>query len=258
MDYAIITGASRGLGAAIVERLLPTGTHIFAVSRSRNQGLIDGAEASPSSLTWIEADLSDRSRAGGLIGEIAGRIDLSEAKALTLINNAASIRPYGVVGTMDPGEIAEAIDLNVTAAAILTNAFVAHLADALATKTVINVSSGASERPMPGLSIYSLTKGAINVLTQAAAREYPPSAGTGAAGAGRFRFFAVTPGKIDTPMQEAMREEGAGVLPDHDAYIEWKETGELRAPAEAAARLLSLLARDDVESGSFLHVRDLG
>lgn len=260
MDYAIVTGASRGLGAAIVGRLLPSGTHIFAVSRGRNQELIDAAEASPSRLTWIEADLSDRSRATGLMEEIAGHIDVSQLEALTLINNAATVRPYGVIGAMNPGEIAETIELNVTAPTILTNAFVALFADAPGTKTVINVSSGASERPMAGLSVYSLTKAAINALTRAAAgeRSADAGAGPGAGGAGQFRFFAVTPGKIDTPMQEAMREEGAGVLPDHETYIEWKESGALSDPSDAAARLLTLLTRDDFESGAFLHVRDLG
>ena len=251
MDSIIITGASKGLGAAMVEQLLPTGCRIFAVSRSTNQELIDRSKESPSLLSWIQADLSDPGQAPGLIEGIARDIDTEGARRLVLINNAGTVRPYGVMGAIDPEEARRGIDLNVTAPVILTNSFVAAFRDAPGKKVVINISSGASFRAMPGLGVYSATKAALNLVTHAAAKELSDSA------AGSWWFFAVTPGKIDTPMQQSMREEGSGVLPDHQTYVEWKTTGELVDPRESSAQILTLLDREDVENGSFVKSQDL-
>jgi benzil reductase ((S)-benzoin forming) len=252
MNHVIVTGASRGLGEAIVRHLLQPQNSIFCVSRSLNEPLLEESNSKGIELHWVQTDLSESRSSDAIFSPIVEQIDASGSDGVCLINNAAVLEPLGLVGTATPAAIERALHVNLVAPMVLTQAFVEHFTGRTFPRTVINISSGAGNSPMPGLSTYSTTKAALNMFTRAAAedqkehREQVP-----------IRFFAVSPGTVDTAMQDELRSSGEAVLPQHKTYVGWKEQGSLIDPTEAARRVLTLIDRNDVESGSYVHARDL-
>jgi len=259
MQTFIITGASRGVGAALVRELMRPGHSLFCVSRSLSDELIAESNDAGVELHWIQADLAETRSLDAFMATIAERVASEGSDAITLINNAAVLSPVGLIGSASADEIAEAVSVNLVAPMVLTHSFVRHFGAAACPRTVINVSSGAGASPMPGLSTYSTTKAALNAFTRACAGEpVPGSPGAGDPGpAPPIRFYAVSPGTADTSMQEELRAANPTVLPDHETYVEWKRSGSLVSPRASARAILSLLARDDVANGSFIHYQDL-
>lgn len=263
MNYLIVTGASRGLGAALVEEALQDGWQVIAVSRSRNSGIITTSEGSPGSLTWIVADLSDpQAVADGhaeLTGKIDAAIDRSDTTSIALINNAATLEPVGLTGSasMDLSGLSTAVSLNITGPIMLTNWFVQTFGPVSALppeafRTVINISSGASRRVMPGLATYSASKAAINAFTASAAAEL-----THLVESGEYApvgICAVSPGLVDTGMQETLRSSDTDKLPGRDTYATWHEEGKLKSTGQTAHQILALIGRTDLQNGEFLHI----
>jgi benzil reductase ((S)-benzoin forming) len=252
MKHYIVTGASRGVGEAIVRQLMEPGNSIFCVSRSLNEPLLSESTEKGIELHWVQTDLSESMSGDAIFQPIVEQIDSSGSEGVCLINNAAVLEPMGLIGSATPAAIEKALHINLVAPMTLTHAFVAHFTGKSFPRTVINVSSGAGSSAMPGLSTYSTTKAGLNMFTTAAAvdqknhnEELP------------IRFFAVSPGTVDTSMQNSLRSAGSTVLPQHETYMSWKEDGSLIAPEVAARRILSLLDRADIESGSYVHSREL-
>lgn len=252
MKHFIVTGASRGLGEAMVRELMRPENSIFCVSRSLNEPLLEESNKRGIELHWVQTDLSTSMSGDAIFEPIVEQIDASGSDGVCLINNAATLEPLGLVGNASPETIERSLHINLVAPMVLTHAFVAHFTGKPFPRTVINVSSGAGSTAMPGLSTYSTTKAGLNMFTAAAAVDQ-----TNHAEQTPIRFFAVSPGTVDTTMQDALRGAGASVLPQHETYVSWKESGSLIEPAEAARRLLSLLDRTDIPSGSYVHGRDL-
>ncbi|MFW6312543.1 MAG: SDR family NAD(P)-dependent oxidoreductase [Spirochaetota bacterium] len=252
MHSYIVTGASKGLGAALVRALLRPGNSVFGVSRSLNEALIAESNEAGVELHWVQADLAETLSIDAFMATIAERIELEGSESITLVNNAATLAPLGRIGASSDDEVEQGVRVNLIAPMILTHSFIRHFGGARVRRTVINVSSGAGIAPMPGLSTYSTTKAGLNMFTRAAAQEH----GSDAEGS-EFRFYAVSPGTVDTGMQESLREAGPSILPNHETYVEWKETGSLTSPEDAANAVLTLLDRDDMENGTFVHRSDL-
>jgi benzil reductase ((S)-benzoin forming) len=253
MEYVIITGASRGLGASLARTLLDTGRSVFCIARSVNAELIAESEAKGTELHWIQADLQATDGIAPFMQDIARSMDTDGADLICLINNAAVLGPVGPVGSI-PGksagdELRHAAAVNLVAPMTLTHLFVSLFSGAPGRKVIINVSSGAALQPMPGLSTYSATKAALNMFTAAAATDLPPESG--------FEFYAVSPGTVDTEMQGELRAAGPDRLREHATYARWKDEGQLVPPETAARRVLSLLDRSDIASGSYTQAREL-
>ena len=257
MQTYIVTGASRGVGAALVRELIRPENSLYCVSRSLSDELIGESNDAGVELHWIQADLAEARSVDAFMATIAERIAAEGSDGLTLINNAAVLSPVGLIGSASADRIAEAVAVNLVAPMVLTHSFVHHFGDAAYPRTVINVSSGAGLSPMPGLSTYSTTKAALNAFTRACAAEVDAASDDRFGGSHPIRFYAVSPGTVDTSMQEALREADPSRLPDRETYVEWKRSGSLVSPRASARAILSLLARDDVASGSFIHYRDL-
>lgn len=252
MHYIIVTGASRGLGAAFVRHGIREAATVFAISRSVSEELIAHAADAGVSLRWFTADLSEPEQVDTAFTSIAAMIGESPPESITLVANAARLEPIGIVGTLDTTAIDRTVRLNVTASIAAAQRFVHHFGELGVPKNVLMISSGAAQRAMPGLAIYSASKAAVNAFVASAQSEWDR-----AHPGGMLRFFAVSPGLVDTEMQTTLRESPPDALPERALYREWHEAGKLVSPDAAAEVVLSLRTRSHVQPGSYVHIDDL-
>ena len=114
-------------------------------------------------------------------------------------------------------------------------------------KVIVNISSGAAQRPMWGWSTYCSTKAAIDMFTRVAALEQEDRENP-------VRVLAFAPGIVDTPMQEKIRNTGPEDFRDRDTFISYKQEGQLLDPSVVAKRLREIILDESVENGSILHI----
>ncbi len=184
---AIVTGASRGIGAAIAERLATEGAIIavnYAKSAKQAESVVEKITSGGGKAKTFQADLGDPAQARSLVNavfEAFGRIDI-------LVNNAGS-SAYAPLEAIDEAQIHSQLGVNLIGPILATQAAVKHFPKEGG--RVINVSSVLSTRPLPGLSVYSATKSGLNALARAWAAELGPKGIT---------VNAVSPGPVDTEM----------------------------------------------------------
>ena len=239
---AILTGHTRGLGAAIAEQLLARGIPVLGLARSGNATL---AAQYPSLLTEVALDLSDPAALLATLGGEAVESFVAGAQSLLLINNAGMLQPVGRVEMQDAAAIARTVSLNVAAPLILTSAIAAQLGGRPC--RVLHVSSGAGRNAYPGWSIYCATKAALDQHARAVALDQSPS----------LKICSVAPGVVDTDMQTEVRAIPPEQFPMRDRFIKMKNEGTLTPPTVAAKKLLDHLLSDAFGIAPLADVREL-
>jgi len=240
MKIYIITGASRGLGAALTEALIDPEHRLICMARSKAplDALRKRAKASNCDLTPLSVDLSDARKATTALTKALADIDPTTCTSVCLINNAGVVEPVCMADKLLPRDIAVGIHVNVVAPMALTALFLKLTADWQAERMVLNISSGAAHRPYAGWSFYCASKAALDQFTRCVALEQQGLT-NGA------RIASVAPGVIDTAMQEAIRGKTTEEFRELPRFVALKESGQLASPADVAQRLLRYLARAD-------------
>lgn len=224
---AIVTGHSRGLGAAIAATLLNRGIPVLALARSGNPDLTNHPL-----LTEVALDLGDPVAVGHWLETPDLAAFIGDSVPL-LVNNAGTVAPIGPLGTQDPLQVVQAVTLNVTAPLLLANALVAALPPGSPLR-ILHVSSGAARTAYPGWAVYCATKAALDHH----ARAVQADACDG------LRIASLAPGVIDTAMQAAIRGTDPSLFPLLDRFTALKDSGSLTSPDSAAARLVDYLLSD--------------
>ncbi|AWP75626.1 SDR family oxidoreductase [Bordetella bronchiseptica] len=233
---AILTGASRGLGAALARGLLAPGTRLITLARRADPDLEAAARTRGASLEQVQVDLSDPAAAGAAAERLCAALP-RDARRYLLINNAGTVSPVAqAAGLTDGAAIAGALNLNVTAVVLLTARFVAALQGLPADRRVLNISSGAGRNPNAGWGVYCAAKAALDMYSRVLKQEQ---------GQDGVRVVALAPGIVDTDMQGAIRASDPADFPALERFREFHATGKLSAPADVAARILAYLDRDD-------------
>jgi benzil reductase ((S)-benzoin forming) len=239
---AIVTGVSRGLGAALARELLELGFGVLGVGRTSNATLTDDR------YQFARADLAEAAAIDTLVGPAFEDIAAGRPASVCLLNNAATVDPVGVVGRLSSREISAAIETNLTAAVALANLFCRVFTDTEVSRRVINISSGAAETALPGEAVYCVAKAGMEMLTLALAAEQA---------APTFRAITVRPGVIDTDMQTFARSQPPEVLPVVELFKGFKRDGRLVAPEVVASRIVSKLVVGDVDDARTYSYQDL-
>ena len=239
---AILTGHTRGLGAAIAEQLLARDIPVLGLARSGNAAL---AARYPALLTEIALDLSDPAT---LLAALAGETVkdfVASAQSLLLINNAGMLQPVGRVEMQDAAAIARTVSLNVAAPLMLTSGIAAQMKGRPC--RVLHISSGAGRHAYPGWSIYCATKAALDQHASVIALDQSPG----------LKICSVAPGVVDTDMQTEVRAIPPEQFPMRERFIKMKNEGTLTPPSVAAGKLLDYLLSDAYSTVPLADVREL-
>ena len=190
--HIIVSGGARGLGLAIVRRLLNDGYHVSTFSRRRTEDMDELATEHPKTFCFLTCDMMQ-------LDEIAPTVDLLRerlGKVYGLVNNAATVQE-GILATLPEVEIGRMIQLNLDATIRLTRACVKDMLFESAGR-VINISSIIGTRGYNGLTVYSATKAGLDGFTRALAREV---------GRRQVTVNSIGPGYMKTDMSAGLSGE---------------------------------------------------
>lgn len=243
MFHAVVTGHSRGLGAAITENLLQRGLPVLGLARRENEEL---AARFPQGLRQERLDLADSAALLAWLARPVLREFLAGAEKVLLVNNAGSLQPVGPLGTQDGEAITRSVALNVAAPLLLSNAVVA-ASPAATERRVLHVSSGVGRRPCAGWSIYCATKAALDHHARTAATDQVPG----------LIIASLAPGVIDTEMQAEIRASDASKFPSLPQFQALKRDGLLSSTADCARRLVDYVLSGRCRNGDITDLRDL-
>jgi 3-oxoacyl-[acyl-carrier protein] reductase len=183
----IVSGGSRGLGAALVEALLGRGYAVGTFSR-RGSPLLEGLRAN-ARFHWQALDGADYAAVSAFVKATEARL----GRIAGLVNNAA-VGTEGILTTMAVADIDRAVDTNVKAQIYLTKLAAARMIrhhDGC----IVNISSVNAIRGHAGVAVYSATKGALDAMTRSLARELGPKG---------IRVNAVAPGYFASDMVKSL------------------------------------------------------
>lgn len=187
---ALVTGGSRGIGAAIAKRLAADGASVaitYAKDASAASAVVQAIEAQGGKAVAIQADAADTKAVTAAVEQAVtalGRLDV-------LVNNAGTAIPKKFEETTLE-DLDRVININLRGVFVTTQAALKHMNDG---GRVINIGSCVGERMMtPGLVPYSATKGAVKMFTQGLSREV---------GDRGITVNNVQPGPIDTDLNPA-------------------------------------------------------
>lgn len=245
----ILTGASRGLGAAMARQMLQPDVLLLTLSRRPDPALQEAARSAGAILEQWAIDIGhDVGAAARLEAWLHGQ-SASDLASAALVNNA------GIVGTVGPSEasdteqIAAVIRIDLEAPMVLTTAFLRATRAWPIDKRVLNISSGAGKRAVAGWAAYCAAKAGLDHYSRVVALDeamLPNPA----------RIVALAPGVIDTDMQGELRAAESAGFPEQHHFIELKGSGQLPTPEAAATRVLAYLARPDFGTHPVADVRD--
>jgi len=230
----IVTGASRGLGAAAARAAGELGANVALNARSEGdlRAVAEEVNAAGGRALVVPGDVSEADACRRLVEETVARLGGLDA----VINNAGVLEPIATLAEGDPAAWRNNILINVLGPYYLTRFALPHLRERedlhQGGGKVINVSSGAAVRATEGWSAYCTAKAALNHFNRVLAAEEDT-----------IVAVAVRPGVVDTAMQAAIREEGREGMPadSHRRFVAYHEEGEL-LPPEVPGRVLAVLA----------------
>ncbi|SDO69879.1 SDR family oxidoreductase [Actinacidiphila guanduensis] len=189
---ALVTGGTRGIGAAVVRRLLEAGAQVLTTARSQTGTVPEGA-------AFVAADVRTQEGARAIADaarEALGGVDV-------LVHNAGGARPHKGALAIPEDEWQDALELNFLAAVRL-DALLAPGMRERRSGAIVHVSSAAVPAAIPQFLHYEAAKAALENYSRGLAAELAPAG---------VRVNTVSPGRVETPGGEATREQWARLDP---------------------------------------------
>lgn len=218
----LITGASRGIGAATARHFAAVGAKVALAARTSEQITQIAADIGPSAIA-VPCDVAVWDQAAQAVATTTaafGRVDI-------LVNNAGLIDPIARIEDADPTAWGQVVDVNIKGAFHMMRAVVPGMVQA-GSGVIINISSGAATSALEGWSHYCATKAALLSLTRTAHKEL---SGKG------VRVIGLSPGTVATDMQRVIQSSGINPV----SKLSW----DAHIPPEWVAQTIAWMAGPD-------------
>lgn len=221
----MITGGSRGLGAALTDHYLKAGWVVREFSRSGQ------------SEAHVDADFARRESAIDAIDSQMRALKDEPWEEVVVILNSAQLGPVGPLSVSKPRDWWQSLDVNLTLNLSCAGLMQKHFQLHQARKTIVAVSSGAARQGMEGWGLYCLAKSGLERFIEAMAQEQAYQAQ--AIGA-----ISISPGLIDTEMQAQIRATDPEHFHDVAHFQRYHQEGALRPAHQVAAAITRIVDSD--------------
>jgi 3-oxoacyl-[acyl-carrier protein] reductase len=224
---AVVTGASKGIGAAIAKSLAAEGASVvvnYASSKSGARTVVDSIIAAGGKAVAVGGDVSKASEAEGIIDAAIknyGRLDI-------LVNNSG-IYEFSPIEGVTEEQFHKMFNINVLGLLLTTKAALKHIGEG---GSIINVGSVVSRVTPPASSVYTGTKGAVDAITGVLARELGPK---------KIRVNTINPGMVET---EGVHSAGVLGTDFEKALVAQTPLGRVGQPSDISS-VAVFLASDD-------------
>lgn len=239
---AIITGGSKGIGAALVHRYALHDFFIYSLSRT-------AADQHPA-VTSILVDLSDPINATEVFDELLEKVKTQNPVEIVFINNAGSLGEMAPIEKNTPVSVQKTIALNTTTPICLSSRFIKQLKDCKASKRILNISSGAAKKSYEGWTVYCSSKAALDMATKTMALEQNSEKQP-------VKINAIYPGVVETEMQHQIRNTSEKNFKNAKRFIQLKEDNKLFSTKEVAEKIYQLDINSVLENGAIVDIREL-
>jgi benzil reductase ((S)-benzoin forming) len=236
MTYFFITGDSSGIGLALKNIACSDPTNfVYGISRRERT-----SEANFEALTL---DLSSQESLAQFQFP-----ELNNADKIVLVNNAGQVGPIKPLFDQNADEIANLFQLNTIAPTVLISKFIQQYENR--ELLIINISSGAANSPIQGWSTYCSSKAGLDMLTRTLIEDL------------RFKekeniqVYSVSPGVIDTSMQETIRTSSSENFQLLDQFQSLKNNNELVSPKTTASFIYKIHSQPELFESSFINLRE--
>ncbi len=229
---ALITGASRGIGAAAAREFAKAGANVVLAARTS------------SDIELLASDIGERALAVTCDVSKYEDVALAVSKAIetfgsldVLINNAGVIDPIAMLADSDPESWGKVIDINVKGVYYGIKSAIPAMKNS---GVIVNISSGAAAGALEGWSHYNASKAAVLSLTKTAENETSES----------IRVVGLSPGTVATEMQSIIKKSGVNIVSE----LDWS----IHISAESVGKALVWLCSDDAKEfrGEDVSLRD--
>lgn len=219
MKTLYITGVSRGIGESIALNYLEKGWKVIGIGRK--------SSIQHENFIFLETDLADAFAVERLI------FPKTEGKELILINNAGVLGEVSRIENQTSDQAQLVMQVNYIAPVQLIRKFL-HEFSSVANKTIVNISSGAAQRPIPSWANYCASKAALNLFSETVAIELKETGNP-------CRVFAIAPGVVDTGMQKTIRSTQKEHFSSLANFKALKEEEKLFSPVYVAQKISELI-----------------
>lgn len=246
---ALLSGGSRGLGAALARGLLRwPGLALVVFSRRPDPALDAAAQAAGRPLLQAAVDLAAPDAALALQAAILAARAPQPPSRLIWLHNAALLPEPGPLAGQDDGQIRDALRVGLEAPLRLSAAALAASAAWGARRQWMFVSSGLGRRAMAGSTVYNACKAGLDHAARSLALELAGEPGSG--------VVSIAPGVVATDMQQQLRGADPARFPAQAGFAALAADGRLSPPEAAAAQLLAWLEREDYGHPPVADVRE--
>ena len=224
---AVVTGASKGIGAGIAKALAAEGAAVvvnYASSKAGADAVVDAITQAGGKAVAVQGDVSKTDQAEGIVQAAIsnfGRLDV-------LVNNSG-VYEFGAIEAITEEHYRRQFDINVLGVLLTTKAAEKHLGEGA---SIINISSVVTSVLMPQSAVYTGTKGAVDAITGVLANELGPR---------KIRVNAINPGVVET---EGTHEAGVIGSDLESGFVAQTPLGRIGKP-EDIADIAVFLASDD-------------
>jgi 3-oxoacyl-[acyl-carrier protein] reductase len=227
-QVAVVTGASKGIGAAIAEHLAAAGAAVvvnYAASKAGAEAVVGRIRQADGKAVAVQADVSKLEDVRRLFAETKkafGKLDI-------LVNNAG-IYEFGPLEAINAEHFHKQFDLNVLGLLLATQEAVKHFGPSGG--SIVNLSSLVATWAPPNTSVYSATKAAVYAITRSLAQELGPR---------KIRVNAINPGIVET---EGVHAAGIQDSDFQRQYVAQAPLGRIGQPQDIAPAVVFLASAD--------------